>query len=286
MNEAKLTELLEQVGDRTAVSPPPIDAMRSGATRRRRRRTAIWSAAGTAVAVAAVIGGSTVLTNNETTPFPQPPVAANPVPEGMRLVGLGHAAIAVPQDWPTNKLKCGTPTAATVIVDVGPQALCALPRGNVESIEIARMPVNPEKPGSTIEVKPNGTIDGVPAYRESVALTDAPLCGESVKIPSQKLWITAYAKDCEALDQMLDQFRIVDDQTGIPGFQNLELEFLGQGLETPQAMYEASLKAYGLVPTVVSKPAAGAPKGAVIEVSPVPGTMVPNGSTVTVTVAG
>ncbi|MET7277506.1 PASTA domain-containing protein [Kribbella sp. NPDC005582] len=276
MNEAKLTELLEHAGERTAVSPPPIDAMRSGATRRRRRRTAVWSAAGTALAVAAVIGASTVLTNNDAIPLPQPPVAANPVPEGMRLVGLGHAAIAVPKEWPTNKLKCGTPTAATVIVDPGPQGYCYLKRGSVDSVEIAPMPMNPEKPGSTIEVKPNGTVDGVPAYREAVSFTNTTLCGESVQIPSLKVWMTVYAsKECPPGNQI----RILPDLTGVPGFRSLDLE-------TSQAKYVAALKGYGLVATVVSKPASGVPKGSVTAVSPAPGTMVPNGSTVTVTVAG
>ncbi len=281
MNESKLSELLEQAGERTAVSPPPIDVMRSGATRRRRRRTAVWSAAGTAVAVAAVIGASTALTNNGTTPVPQPPVAANPVPEGMRLVGLGHVAVAVPKEWSTNKLKCGTPTEDTVIVDPGAQGYCHLRRAaGIESVELGPLP---EKP-----TKPNAQIDGVPVAKQPGACTDigslkgkkVNFCSASVQIPSLKLTITA-AVQGEGTEpaRMLEQIWIVPDLTGVPGFQSLELE-------TSQAKYVAALKDYGLVPTIVSKPASGMPKGAVTAVSPAPGTMVANGSTVTVTVAG
>ncbi|MFI5730595.1 PASTA domain-containing protein [Kribbella sp. NPDC051587] len=281
MNEAKLTELLERAGDRTAVNPPPIDAMRSGAARIRRRRTAVWSAAGTALAVAAVIGGSTALTNNTTTVVPQPPVAGNPVPEGMRLVGLGHVAIAVPKTWATNKLHCGTPTVDSVIVDPGPQGYCLVPRAaGVESIELGPLPADP--------AEPNAEIDGVPVAKQPEACTlvgsltgqKVNFCSASVQIPSLKLTITA-AVQGEGMEptQMLERVFVVPDLTGVPGFQTLDLE-------TSQAKYLAALKADGLVPEIVSKPAPGVPKGSVTAVSPVAGTMVPNGSTVTVTVAG
>ncbi len=277
MNEAKLSELLEQAGERTAVSPPPIDAMRSGATRRRRRRTAVWSAAGTALAVAAVIGASTALTNNDAIPPQQPPVAANPVPEGMRLVGLGHVAIAVPKEWETNKTKCGTPMVDSVIVDPGSVPYCFVKRPEgVDSVEIGPLP---EKPA-----KPNAEIDGVPVARQSLGCTlvgNAPnFCSASVQFPSLGFTVTAASYD-KAMkpERFLEKIRMLPDLTGVPGFRS-------QDLETSQAKYAAALKRYGLVPTVVSKKAPGVPKGWVTAVSPAPGTMVPNGSTVTVTIAG
>ncbi|MFK4086743.1 PASTA domain-containing protein [Kribbella sp. NPDC020789] len=277
MNETKLTELLEQAGERTVVGPPPIDAMRSGATRRKHRRTAVWSAAGTALAVAAVIGASTVLTSNDATPLPQPPVAANPVPDGMRLVGLGHVAIAVPKEWGTNKTKCGTPMMDSVIVDPGavPYCLVKRPEG-VDSVEIGPLP---EKPA-----KPNAEIDGVPIAKQPVGCTlvgNAPnFCSASVQFPSLGFTVTAASYDKTMKpERFLESIRILPDLTGVPGFRTLELE-------TSQAKYLAALKDYGLVPAIVTTKASGVPKGSVTAVSPVPGTMVPNGSTVTVTVAG
>ena len=35
-----------------------------------------------------------------------------------RLVGLGHAAIAVPDDWGTDATRCGVPMRDTVVIDV------------------------------------------------------------------------------------------------------------------------------------------------------------------------
>ncbi|MFC9689786.1 PASTA domain-containing protein [Kribbella sp. NPDC056951] len=282
MNESKLSELLEQAGERTAVNPPPIDAMRSGATRRRRRRTAVWSAAGTAVAVAAVIGGSTALTNNGASPLEQPPVAGGTptatVPDNVRLVGVGHTAVAVPKDWATNQLKCGTPTKNTVIVDPGAQGYCLPPYpAGVESVQIGSKPASEFKADETFEV------EGVQAQRQRtvcVKRNKVPVCTGAVLIPSRNIWIQAESSTGEAeVGKALEQIWFVQDATGVPGFQTLELE-------TSQAKYLAALKDYGLVPTIVSKPAPGVPKGAVTAVSPTPGTMVPNGSTVTVTVVG
>lgn len=98
---------------------------RAGAARRRRRRAAALSAVGMAAAVVAV-GGTMVLVGG---PNPAPPVASTPpVPAATRLVGIGHAAIAVPTQWAANQLGCGTPLKDTVIIDAGPQNLCLVDR--------------------------------------------------------------------------------------------------------------------------------------------------------------
>ncbi|GAA1666474.1 hypothetical protein GCM10009745_05880 [Kribbella yunnanensis] len=284
MNESKLSELLEQAGERTAVNPPPIDAMRSGATRRRRRRTAVWSAAGTAVAVAAVIGGSTALTNNGASPLEQPPVAGRTptatVPDDVRLVGVGHTAVAVPKDWATNQLRCGTPTKNTVIVDPGPQGYCFLQQAaGIVSVQIGSKPAVEFKADETFQ------LNGVEAQRQRTVCTasdaDRPTtCAGAVLIPSRNVWVRAVSSaDAEAVGKALEQIWFIQDATGVPGFQSLDLD-------TSKADYAQELGKVGLQAEFATKQEPGVPKGSVIAVSPRPGTMVPNGSTVTVTLAG
>lgn len=54
----------------------------------------------------------------------------------MRLVGLGNLAIAVPEEWETNRTRCGTPMSGTVVINVGVVETCATARPEgLESIE-------------------------------------------------------------------------------------------------------------------------------------------------------
>ena len=135
-----LTDLLARTADQTPVGPPPLDALHAGAARRRRRRTAGLSATA-AVAVGAVIGGTTLLTSHDqTAPVTSP--TPTPISPATRLVGFGHAAIAIPSAWPTNKSSCGTPYQDTVQID-DPSALhlCLSnrPKG-VESVQLTGVP--------------------------------------------------------------------------------------------------------------------------------------------------
>jgi hypothetical protein len=191
MIDSDLTDLLERAGGRTEVGPPPIDAMRAGATRRRRRRTAGVSLIG-AAAVAAVIGGTALLTGPQATTGP--PVATpsqKVVPEGMRLVGWGHVAIAVPKEWAQNAATCGAPQKDTVLIDhvVG---FCLFPRpAGVESVQLEHRAVP-----STFRVDQKFAIDGVPAERQrtTCVVHDAPqadICTGMVNVPSLGVWLRA-----------------------------------------------------------------------------------------------
>jgi len=60
MTDPNLTELLERIGERTHVGPPPVENMMAGARRMRRRRTLLLIAA-TAAAAVATVGGATLL---------------------------------------------------------------------------------------------------------------------------------------------------------------------------------------------------------------------------------
>ncbi|MEU4293990.1 PASTA domain-containing protein [Kribbella sp. NPDC026596] len=288
MIESKLTELLERTGDQTAVGPPPLDALRAGAARRRHRRTAAWSAV-SALTVAAVIGGTTLLAT-QGSGDPSPPVAtATPglVPAGMRLVGLGHAAIAVPKNWGTNELTCATPKKDTVLIDVGAVTLCGMPRPvGVESLELGRgVPqVFDFHAEETLE------IDGVRAERQRTTCSDegnflgqGTICTGAVFIPSLDVWFLAESStNAEEVDRMLGRIVVEPDLVGVPGYRAIDRD----GKQPTGEDYAPLLEQAGLKAEFRTRKSPGYPAGTIFTAVPAPGTMVAPGATVTITVAG
>ncbi|TDO68164.1 PASTA domain-containing protein [Kribbella sp. VKM Ac-2571] len=279
-----LTELLARTADQTPVGPPPLDALHAGATRRRRRRTA--GLTGTAVvAVAAVIGGTTLLTSRDqtapvTTPTPTPSAPAT------RLVGFGHAAIAVPADWPTNKSSCGTPHQDTLLLDDPSEMLLCMayrPPG-VESVAVyygrPRVDFHPDE---TLE------IDGVRAERQRTSCSpsnypkaNVTMCVSTVRIPSLDVWFRAESSTSAGeVDRMLSWIHIVPNRTGVPSYWSAAVAPQGAVWKN----YAPRLAAAGLKAEFKRVKSPSYPSGTILGVSPAPGAMLPVGSTVTVTVA-
>jgi hypothetical protein len=277
MIDSDLTDLLERAGGRTEVGAPPIDAMRAGATRRRRRRTAGVSLIG-AAAVAAVIGGATLLTGPPRAGIPvaTPTPTAAAVPEGMRLVGRGQVAIAVPAQWATNATRCGTAQKDTVVLE-NDATFCLSPRpAGVESVQLEHRAVPPE-----FRVDGKFEIDGVPAERQRTTCIarDAPqadVCTGMVNVPSLGVWFRAESSTNAAeVERILDRIQITPDQVGVPAID---------GISGGQK-YVDTLTAFGLKSTVHQKKTSSYPPGEVMSVSPAPGTMLSPGATVTVTLS-
>jgi len=286
MIEAKLTELLERTGEHVDVGPPPLDAMRAGAARRRRRRTVAWSSVSVA-SVLAVIGGTTLLTQGSSGVDPQPPVTSRSpgvVPGETRLVGLGHAAIAVPKAWGTNQVICGTPRTDTVLVDFGITTLClGLPRAGVESVEVVR-----GKPKTDFHVDESTEIDGVPAQRQRTTCSQGPInkvtvCSGTVFIPSLDVSFQATSStSAEEVGRILARIVIVPDLVGVPGYRTIDRNgHQPQGPDYAELLKEAGLKA-----EFRTRMSPGYPAGMIFSGSPAPGTMVAPGTPVTITVAG
>jgi hypothetical protein len=272
----KLTDLLERTAEQTPVGPPPLDALYAGAARRRHRRTAGLVAA--AVAVAAVIGGSTLLASRG----PTAPVTSPASPE-MRLVGFGHAAIAVPADWPTNKSQCGTPQQDTVQIDDPSAArLCLHPRpADVDSVDLSGTPRR------DFHVDETFTIDGVRAVRQrTTCVPDAArvqVCSGVVGIPSAGVWFRAESStDAAEVERILERITIVRDRTGVPSY----LSQPRPGAALTGADFGRVLEQVGLKPAFRTVHSPNYPAGTVLDVSPGAGTMLAPGSTVTVTVVG
>jgi hypothetical protein len=286
MIESKLTELLERAGDQTDVGPPPIDAMYARVARVRRRRTVALSLAAS-VAVVAAAGGTALLvrpgTSSEDTPPPVASTSPGVVPAEMRLVGVGHAAIAVPKGWATNKEHCGTPQADTVIYDLGAVFLCLMPRpSGVESVELAS-----GKPAIfDFHADETFEIDGVPAERQRTSCTTRPLdhvevCSGTVFIPSLDASFRAQSStSADEVDRLLERITIVSDRVGVPAFRSIGED--GQGPTAEK--YTAALSKLGLKPKIQTIKSPSYDPGQLIAVSPIPGTMVPLGATVTLTV--
>jgi hypothetical protein len=281
MTETKLTDLLEHTANQTPVGPPPLHALYAGAAHRRRRRTAGFVAA-TAVAVGAVIGASTLLPSGSST---APVTSPTPVPVGpaTRLVGIGHAAIAVPADWPTNKGRCGTPWVDTVLID-DPSALSecmSYRRAGVESVQLTGSPTLDFHADETF------TIDGVRAERQRTtcmaASTGVEVCSGAVGVPTLGVWFRAESSTSAAeVDRILARIAIVPDRTGVPSHLSLRRpDTVLMGAE-----YGHVLEQVGLKPAFRTMRSPNYPAGMVLDVSPAAGTMLKPGATVTVTVAG
>jgi hypothetical protein len=279
----KLTDLLERTAEQTPVGPPPLDTLYAGASRRRHRRTAGLVAA-TVVAVGAVIGASTLLTSRTPT---APVTSPTPVPPAMRMVGFGHAAIAVPAGWPTNKSRCGTPMQDTVQID-DPSAMLfcgAFRPAGVESVEL-----HYGSPRADFRADETFQIGGVPAERQrtTCSTTNYPkanlmICGSTVSIPSLRVWFRAESSTNAAeVDRMLARIAIVADRTGVPSYEALRVDLHGP----TGTAYAAVLRQVGLKSRFHPVRSPNYPAGQVLKVSPTPGTMLKPGATVTVTVAG
>ncbi|WP_166133134.1 PASTA domain-containing protein [Nocardioides ochotonae] len=282
MTDEHLTELLERAAGRVHVGPAPVDTM-VGAADRVRRRRALTLALASAAAVVAVAGGTAVLSSTGGAPGPQPP-AASPTPAApasdVRLVGLGHAAIAVPQSWGTNETRCGVPQKDTVVIDVGVIPLCLTnrPRG-VDSVEVTQ-----GKPRFDFTADETFTLDGMEAQRQGTRCApdvgDTQVCNGTVHLPSLGVSFRAESSTSAAdVDRILEQIRIADDQVGVPGYQTLSVH----EQESAGEKYLDALREAGFNAEVQTKKMPGVAAGYVLGASPQPGTMLDPGAVVTVT---
>jgi hypothetical protein len=203
------------------------------------------------------------------------------------MVGFGHAAIAIPADWPTNKSQCGTPKQDTVLID-DPSAMLfcgAFRPARVESVEL-----HYGSPRAEFPVDETFQIGGVRAERQRTTCStsnypkaNTTICGGTVSIPSLQVWFRAESStSAEEVDRMLSRIAIVADRTGVPSYEALRVDLHGPTGTT----YAAVLRQVGLKSQFHTVRSPNYPAGQVLKVSPVPGTMLQPGATVTVTVAG
>jgi hypothetical protein len=284
VTEQRLSEILERTAERLPVGPPPVSAMVEDAGRTRRRRTLTAALAG-ATAIVAVAVTSVVLSSPYGSSSPQPPVVSPPPvspPAGMRFVGIGHAAIAVPEKWGTNETRCGTPKRDTVVIDATVIPACGADRpGGVDSVELTTG-------GRRFDFTADETvvIDGVSADRQATTCADwgasGEVCDGTVFIPSLNVSFRAESStDAATVDRILEQVRILPGRVGVPGIDSVDLSQQGRAVRK----YRATLEVAGLAAEVRTELRRRFPSGWIVKVAPQPGTMVTPGTVVTVTLA-
>lgn len=297
MNDDNLTEVLERSAADVPVGPPPLAAMHRTA----RRRTSYAVGLAAAAAVVVVTGGVALWPTGDAvdsrdpapaasdSPSPAPGPDAEPADDaprpGTRWVGVGQAVIAVPDDWGTNEIRCGTPTRDTVVVDVGVVETCATayPRGTTSVWIRSREAIDEVDTWTPIEV------DGEPALRspdERSRGFGSRYYAASVYLPERDVVFTASSSvSFEAVQDLLDGIAVLDTLVAVPGFSSENYEFDDQS--RARERYVRSLQEAGLqVEVVVDERMSSGIPGFVLSASPLPGTVVEPGSTVTVTVSG
>jgi hypothetical protein len=289
MNDDDATRLLNQLAERVSVGPAPVeDVIRSGQKARvHRRRTTVFAvAASVALVLVGGIGIRQLLQpGGHVAAVAGPDATAAPAPAGTRLVGIGHAAIAVPEGWGTNQTMCGKPQANTVVIDQGVVPLCAttLP----QTVSDVRLQVSPDLSNSPeFTIAAPITVDGVTAMKTSLRCTsEGSLASHRSKLCTQSLWIeqeqaqfTVTSPHADTVRRLLDSVRIDEGYVAVPFTYNQA------SVRDAQSFVEAA-KSLGLQVQTRFDRASNSPAGWIVGVDPAVGSMLKPGATVQVTVS-
>ena len=288
MNEHDLMEALQEQAADVAVGPAPLDSMTQRATTTRRRRGIAAGVVAAAAVVVSTVGVVAVLPGDDTATDPATPSASDGVadvpPDGFRYVGVNRAAIAVPEEWPTNALACGTPTESTVLVDVAGQDGCIVPYPSGSDSVDVREAYEGEDFSTYTPVEVDG-VEGLRSPAMNGVQTSGPtVYGGSVYLPDERVVFLAQSSiGADHVDDLLDNIVFLDDQVGVPAINDLDV-YRGSG--RADELYFSRLDEAGLgVEVVAQTDRRRYEPGTVIDVEPDAGTVVVPGSTVRVTVA-
>ncbi|MFC6159176.1 PASTA domain-containing protein [Kribbella jiaozuonensis] len=236
------------------------------------RGRGVLASAAAAITVLAVIGVTNALSSNGGGTLiitPDPP----PGPVAMRMVGYGHAAIAVPKVWGTNASRCGIPHRDTVLIDDPAAAsYCDLPRPpDVDSVELGT------DPPSGFQVDEVFLVNGVRAERRKTTCASDDVCWGAVGLPSLHVWFRASSStDASVVDEILSRIEILPDRVGVPSSRTTD------GRDS--TAYAKSLRELGLRTEISTRTSTVYKPGRLVSVSPSPGTLLSPGETVTLTV--
>ncbi|WP_134107379.1 PASTA domain-containing protein [Kribbella pratensis] len=237
------------------------------------RTRGVLASAAAATTVLAVIGVTNALSSNGNGTLittPEPP----PAPLAMRMVGYGHAAIAVPKVWGTNASRCGIPHRDTVLIDDPAAAsFCDLPRPpDVDSVELDT------DPPSGFRIDETFTLNGVRAERRRTSCASDGVCWGAVGLPSLHVWFRASSSTSAGeVNEILARIAILPDRVGVPSSRLVDDGRDGTA-------YATRLRELGLKPEVSTRTSTVYKPGRLVSISPSPGTLLSPGETVTLTV--
>lgn len=217
------------------------------------------------------------------TPTPSTTSEGPQLPDGHRWVGMNGAMIAVPNSWATNDEHCGTPQSDTVLIDVGPVRGCLASQGkNIDSVAIfAGSPGDPADGTQRVKV----SVNGLTAVRTTTVCampygTTPDRCVASLYLPSLDVRFEATSTTSAAtVDRLLAKVWASGELAAVPGFTSLDDD---NAVED----YLKTVRAAGLLSTTTTKIVPGLPAGTILEVKPIPGTMLQPLELVAVTVTG
>lgn len=283
MNEHQRT-LLDGLDDMPVGSAPIGDLLLGGKAAKRRRRTLIT---GAAAATILTIGGGAVATQTITEPEGQRGndslIADGSDPSGngdTRSVGIGGAYVAVPSNWGSNQASCNTPIRNTYYFP-HPQDCVAGVNPRVSSVAITTGAF-PEAGIRLNRLRPAGELDGHEVLETPTRcqLSHPGACTQTFAIPDLDAYfhVTVWSDDggSEVVRTIRESLTLLNtDQTIVP--------FTPYGTETEvvTALDEARLTVQ--IEHTTCPPNASCKFG-VTGIEPAVGTVVPAGSTVTVTV--
>jgi hypothetical protein len=273
--ETQTRDLLLRAADEIDVEPPPVEALLGSASRRRRRiAAAVAGVSAAAVVVAVAIVG----TGGDSTRAPMTSVPPTTAP-GTRLVGMNGVMVSVPQDWATDRVKCGTAMADTVFFDSGEYRLCRVtPVPRVSVLSISDVGENGSAFQLAQEARQPTRVDGVeafrrPTYHYAPPCPDATSCGDryigTLYVPSLGVVFSVSSPSRGVVDPILDSAHLIPHgYQAIPAFASL-----------PDA------RAFGFDVSSQAEYAPSRSENSILSVDPPIGSVVPDGAAIRVTVA-
>lgn len=264
MNELE-TRLAETLRTRAERAPSADDVLRGLEATRRARSRRGWAVPALAVVTAAavIVGGFAWLGDGRTATEEPVPATEPVVPDGMRLVGWGRVAIAVPEHWGRRSGWCGPGEDDVVHVDrpVPKRGVCPtnLPPPSNDSLQVLTRTSSewPAAPRSW-------TVD-------EVAGVTIERGHRTILVPSEGVAFLVDAPDLKAT-AMLDTFQVLPD-----GWTSVPHYFFAAGGEPP------TVDGLETVEREVWRPERD--PGDLVRVRPAPGTVLPVGSTLTALIA-
>lgn len=286
MSDEEIGDVLVRLADRYQGPPPPVEGLIAAGSRRRRRRS-LGAAVAVAAMVIAIIGMAAVVTGNDkdanTDRSVRQPIER--FPADSRLVGVGHAVIAVPKGWATNKTICGTPLADTVVINVTGVPTCGYGRPpRVSDVNISVRERRPNYPdfASADQVD----VNGVEAWRSPLDCTNVAgsftrpgtqprhLCQQAMWVPAESALFIATTPRASSTQDLLDTVRVLEDRVAVP---QSNLTGHAPGI---RARFIRSAESLGLVVRITSRRHSGFTHGSIVGISPSTGTVVRVGSTI------
>ena len=209
---------------------------------------------------------------------PSTPRLDRPVPSGWKELGYGGVSLLVPADWRLTRPRCGTTATFAVVFAVGADTASCLGRfgPGKDFVEVLR-PSRPTVAASGERL----LVDGAPALLEIFRYHLDSLGSQGPKavvqgnlwLPRQWIGVRVTAHSRSTVERLLSGVHLIDSgEAAVPSLGRCDADFI-----------TSELRALGLLAEI--KPVPDLPRHACVATRPEAYSVVPKGSTVTVSLA-